>query len=428
MEPIIEIKNIGKSYNITGLKQGRGYIALRDIFSEYLKHPLVKLKRLVNVILGKNRNEIFWALQDINFAVNRGEAIGIIGPNGAGKSTLLKILSRITPPTTGEIILRGRVASLLEVGTGFHPELSGRENIYLNGAILGMTKKEIAKKFDAIVQFSGVEQFIDTPVKRYSSGMYIRLAFAIAAHIEPDILIVDEVLAVGDAEFQRKCLGKMDEVARVGGRTVLFVSHNMAAVSRLCVKTILLDKGKVIACGDTDEVIGKYLSAGYANASHLQFPLHSTDVILHSYSIKQDGSESVAIAGERPFCVIVEFSILKTLRLFRVGIFIKNNMDSVITKTFVQDYLREFEEIKPGKYSATLEIPSHLFLAGEYRIELKIFCVSLTNFFEREHIEKSINLYAAKDYNDIGSKNGDTKGYFLIPKAWSVTSINKSDK
>src|SRR3989344_594533 len=216
MEPIIEIKNIGKSYNITGLKQGRGYIALRDIFSEYLKHPLVKLKRLVNVILGKNRNEIFWALQDINFAVSRGEAIGIIGPNGAGKSTLLKILSRITPPTTGEIILRGRVASLLEVGTGFHPELSGRENIYLNGAILGMTKKEIAKKFDAIVQFSGVEQFIDTPVKRYSSGMYIRLAFAIAAHIEPDILIVDEVLAVGDADFQKKCLGKLSEVTSLG--------------------------------------------------------------------------------------------------------------------------------------------------------------------------------------------------------------------
>src|SRR3989338_4959249 len=184
MEPIIEIKNIGKSYNITGLKQGRGYIALRDIFSEYLKHPLVKLKRLVNVILGKNRNEIFWALQDINFAVNRGEAIGIIGPNCAGKSTLLKILSRITPPTTGEIILRGRVASLLEVGTGFHPELTGRENVYLNGAILGMSRKEIRHKFAAIVNFAGIGDFLDTPVKRYSSGMYVRLAFAVSAHLD----------------------------------------------------------------------------------------------------------------------------------------------------------------------------------------------------------------------------------------------------
>jgi lipopolysaccharide transport system ATP-binding protein len=205
-----------------------------------------------------NRQSEFWALSDINFAVEKGEVLGIIGRNGAGKSTLLKVLSRITPPTTGEIRLRGRVGSLLEVGTGFHPELTGRENIYLNGAILGMRKKEIERKFDEIVEFSGVEKFLDTPVKRYSSGMYVRLAFSVAAHLEPDILIVDEVLAVGDAEFQKKCLGKMHDVTTKDGRTVLLVSHNMEAIRNLCSRSILLDQGKKVFEGTTEEALRQY--------------------------------------------------------------------------------------------------------------------------------------------------------------------------
>jgi len=235
MAPIIEVKNLGKKYNIT--HRLGGYIALRDVITNAFKSPLKFLKRKTKRFLGRETKEEFWALENICFSVNQGEAIGIIGANGAGKSTLLKILTGITPPTTGEAILRGKVASLLEVGTGFHPELTGRENILLNGAILGMPQKEIIKKFDKIVEFSGVSKFLDTPVKYYSSGMYVRLAFSVAAHMEPDILLVDEVLAVGDAEFQKKCLGKMDEVTKTAGRTILFVSHNWRP-SKVCVKKL----------------------------------------------------------------------------------------------------------------------------------------------------------------------------------------------
>jgi len=257
MEPIIEIKNLSKKYNIT--RQQGGYIALRDILADVAKHPFKFLKNKTKQIVNKEKKEEFWALKDINFTVEKGEAIGIIGANGAGKSTLLKILSKITPPTTGQIEYKGKMSSLLEVGTGFHPELTGRENIFLNGAILGMSKKEIAEKFDDIVEFSGIGKFLDTPVKRYSSGMYVRLAFAVAAHMEPDILVVDEVLAVGDAEFQKKCLGKMDEVTKEAGRTILFVSHNMSAIQNLCKRCILLEGGKIKMIGETKEVIKKYL-------------------------------------------------------------------------------------------------------------------------------------------------------------------------
>lgn len=255
--PIIEIKGIGKRYTIT--HQQGGYIALRDIFANILRNPFKFAKHKAKQLVGLAAHEEFWALRDVNLEVERGEVIGIIGKNGSGKSTLLKVLSGITPPTEGEITMRGRTASLLEVGTGFHPELSGRENIFLNGAILGMTKKEIVRKFDEIVAFSGVEKFLDTPVKHYSSGMYVRLAFSVAAHMEPDVLIVDEVLAVGDAEFQKKCMGKMEEVTEKDGRTILFVSHDLDAIQRLCKRTVLLENGKVKMIGETREVIEKYL-------------------------------------------------------------------------------------------------------------------------------------------------------------------------
>jgi lipopolysaccharide transport system ATP-binding protein len=260
----IAVENLSKDYLIGHRFSPKGpykYIALRDVIGRELRNFIRNAGDVVRgrqVIQG-DEVEVFHALSDVSFEVKQGEVLGIIGRNGAGKSTLLKILSRITEPTTGRIVLRGRVASLLEVGTGFHPELTGRENIFLNGAILGMTQREIRRKFDEIVAFAEVDRFIDTPVKHYSSGMYVRLAFAVAAHLEPEILIVDEVLAVGDAEFQQKCLGKMDEVSRQQGRTVLFVSHNIEAVLKLCSKAILLESGRIQAVGDTKTVTNAYL-------------------------------------------------------------------------------------------------------------------------------------------------------------------------
>ncbi|MBI5208118.1 MAG: ABC transporter ATP-binding protein [Candidatus Firestonebacteria bacterium] len=269
---VIVVENLSKKYVIGHQGQGYRYVALRDIITEKFKNVG---KRIFNPLKSlsdsqkKSTKEDFWALKDINFEIEQGERIGIIGRNGAGKSTLLKILSRITDPTTGRIKIKGRISSLLEVGTGFHPELTGRENIYLNGAILGMNKIEIRKKFDEIVSYAEVEKFLDTPVKRYSSGMYLRLAFAVAAHLESEILLVDEVLAVGDAAFQRKCLNKMKEVGQ-NGRTVLFVSHNMAAIASLTSKCCLMEQGKLKLFSSSDEVITNYLSSAQ---SLLSIPL-----------------------------------------------------------------------------------------------------------------------------------------------------------
>lgn len=270
-DAIITVENLSKAYLI-GHAHREPYIALRDVIARESRNFVRKAIDLVHgrqVIQGDEVEE-FWALNDVSFEVKRGEIVGIIGRNGAGKSTLLKILSRITEPTKGRVLLRGRVASLLEVGTGFHRELTGRENIFLNGAILGMTQREIRKKFDEIVAFAGVEQFLDTPVKRFSSGMYVRLAFAVAAHLEPEILIVDEVLAVGDAEFQKKCLGKMDEVSRRDGRTVLLVSHNLAAVSELTHRALLLDSGRVAVDGPTMDAVSAYIAKGRGAANYVR--------------------------------------------------------------------------------------------------------------------------------------------------------------
>ncbi|MDD2656642.1 MAG: ABC transporter ATP-binding protein [Patescibacteria group bacterium] len=269
-QPMIEVKNLGKKYRI-GEKEK--YLALRD----KIAHPIKAIKSL-------REQKDFWALEDVNFTVEPGEVLGIIGRNGAGKSTLLKILSRITPPTTGEIKMRGRVGSLLEVGTGFHPELTGRENIFLSGSILGMRKKEIEKKFDEIVEFAGIEKFLDTPVKRYSSGMYVRLGFAIAAHLEPEILLIDEVLAVGDAEFQKKCLGKMGDITKNDGRTIIFVSHNMGAIQNLCSKCLYLEDGKIKKIGKTDDIINLYL---FKNSD-----ISEVD-ILQSHHVKGNGDVNI---------------------------------------------------------------------------------------------------------------------------------------
>lgn len=258
---VIRAENLGKKYVIGHEAQRDSYVSLRDVIARAAKGMASSAQQLVGMkasVAGSTKED-FWALKDINFEINEGDVVGVIGRNGAGKSTLLKVLSRITEPTLGRVSIRGRVASLLEVGTGFHPELTGRENIYLNGAILGMSGSEIQRKFDEIVDFAEIEQFLDTPVKRYSSGMYVRLAFAVAAHLEPEILIIDEVLAVGDAEFQKKCLGKMGEVASQG-RTVLFVSHNMEAIQRICQSAILLSGGQIRLHDKVEACIESYFS------------------------------------------------------------------------------------------------------------------------------------------------------------------------
>jgi len=277
-ETVITVENLSKRYFVGHRTEHERYTALRDVVvrkAHNFTRKAVDLFRGREVVQGDAIEE-FWALKDVNFEVKQGEVVGIIGRNGAGKSTLLKILSRITEPTEGRVTLRGRVASLLEVGTGFHPELTGRENIFLNGAILGMTRQEVRKKFDEIVSFAEVERFLDTPVKRYSSGMYVRLAFAVAAHLEPEILIIDEVLAVGDAEFQKKCLGKMGDVSRQEGRTVLFVSHNIASVSDLTHRALLLESGHIAAIGPTAEVVSRYVSRGRAAAHYVRPPSQPT--------------------------------------------------------------------------------------------------------------------------------------------------------
>jgi lipopolysaccharide transport system ATP-binding protein len=262
MSPIISVSNLSKAYRI-GKKADRAD-SFVGMLQDSIAAPFINWRRMAQVGSGCNtsQDDLHWALRSVSIDVNRAEVVGIIGKNGAGKSTLLKILSRITEPTDGEVRIRGRVASLLEVGTGFHPDLSGRENVYLNGTILGMRKSEIDRKFEEIVEFSGVGKFLDTPIKRYSSGMKVRLAFAVAAFLEPEILIVDEVLAVGDAEFQKKCLGKMKDIATDSGRTVLFVSHNMNAVMTLCTKAVHLEQGKALLVSDVNTVIEHYLSAG----------------------------------------------------------------------------------------------------------------------------------------------------------------------
>lgn len=363
--PIITVKNIGKKYDIT--HQQGGYIALRDIIANVFKNPFKFLKHKTKKVFGMETKEEFWALKDLNFEVFKGEAIGIIGSNGAGKSTLLKLLSKITPPTTGEIILHGKVASLLEVGTGFHPELTGRENIFLNGAILGMTKKEIVEKFDAIVKFSGVEKFIDTPVKRYSSGMYVRLAFSVAAHMEPDILIVDEVLAVGDAEFQKKCLGKMDEVTKEAGRTILFVSHNMSAIRQLCKKCILLEDGKIKYFGETENVIKKYISFSKNKISE------KWENSGHEFENDYFKPEKFYISKENDnnLWINIEANIKKIDPSLTIGYALYTEDNNLLYWTYQTDKQeKDWPILKTGKCSIKSKLPLEIMNNGIFKIEL----------------------------------------------------------
>ncbi len=369
---IIEIKGVSKRYNITH-EHGK-YIALRDILANILRNPFKYIWTKTRKAVGRDSVEKFWALRDINLTVEKGEVIGIIGSNGAGKSTLLKILTGITPPTEGEVIMRGKVASLLEVGTGFHPELTGRENIFLNGAILGMTRKEIAQKFDKIVEFSGVEKFIDTPVKKYSSGMYVRLAFSVAAHMEPDILLVDEVLAVGDAEFQKKCLGKMDEVTKGAGRTILFVSHNIAAIQRICNKTVLLDKGKMVMFGPTNEVIERYLSGNRENSGETLFntdPKKDAEVTEISFE-NEKGEKSGTFLSNEAWKIKIKYTVKKKAPKTMVTLEFYSNTGTMFFMTTDSDKEKDLLDKPAGEYEAVLSVPRNMLNPGSYTLRVTI--------------------------------------------------------
>ena len=369
-KPIISIERIGKAYYIG--RQVDTHQTFRDAIANFAKAPLRRLREQAGP--SHDSQDAFWALRDASFDVSQGEVIGLVGRNGAGKSTLLKLLSRITEPTEGRAVLRGRVASLLEVGTGFHPELTGRENIYLNGSILGMTRHEIRRKFDQIVAFSEIEQFLDTPVKRYSSGMYVRLAFAVAAHLEPEILIVDEVLAVGDAQFQKRCLGKMKEVATGQGRTVLFVSHNMQAVSTLTQRCILLKKGRIAAAGPTADVISQYLQDGGSSPDMIYTaPASNKSPRITRVELRTSEPNNVQMNGE-PMRALIEVSTPVPINTARVSFHACNALGEPMTYFWAHD--TEFPMCRePGVYRLACTIPKLRLYMGNYtlRVHLKEF-------------------------------------------------------
>ena len=359
-QPIIAAENLGKLYRLRH-KATQPYSTLRDTLT-------AQVKRLFRGASGGDlqaaTDEEFWALKDVNFEIERGEAVGIIGRNGAGKSTLLKILSRITEPTAGRVRLRGRVASLLEVGTGFHPELTGRENIFLNGAILGMTKGEIQRRFDEIVEFAEVGKFLDTPVKHYSSGMYVRLAFAVAAHLEPEILVVDEVLAVGDAGFQKKCLGKIGGLSQ-GGRTVLFVSHNIQAISALCGRGIYLRDGRVVFAGATAEAVRQYMLpgrtsfAGVAYAGPLQRVVHFTDLKINGRS-----GDGVAVSPAEEIQFEVRGYSERHFSSFRMALSVYKSDLRIFTARDVGPT----EPLRKGEFVFNMSVPGYLLRPGIYSL------------------------------------------------------------
>ncbi|MFA6077804.1 MAG: ABC transporter ATP-binding protein [Candidatus Paceibacterota bacterium] len=404
MNNIIEVKNLGKKYTIN---HHRGsYVALRDILTAIMKSPFKFLKKKAKEIAGIDTKEDFWALKDVSFNIEPGEVVGVIGRNGAGKSTLLKILTGITPPTTGEIRMKGKVASLLEVGTGFHPELTGRENIFLNGAILGMTKKEIVEKFDEIVAFAGIDKFLDTPVKYYSSGMYVRLAFSVAAHMEPDILLVDEVLAVGDAEFQKKCLGKMEEVTKKSGRTILFVSHNMAAIQSLCKKCILLEKGTVKMVGETKEVVTHYLNDKSGNTTSISLTDKNigNDIakLLGARMVYKTGEEATFVFSDKEVGVEMDFEVLQSNQNLvpNIHIFTRAGEYAFISHSDLDVKLNN-----TGKHRATAWIPANLLNEGTYivGIALSTMIPLKVHFYAQEALVFQVmtNLDTAKknDFN-----------------------------
>ena len=382
----IRVENLGKQYKI-GAQVDR-YRTLRDTIADTVKQP-IKMIRYGPT----SSNETIWALNDISFDVHKGEVLGVIGRNGAGKSTLLKILSRVTEPTKGFAEIHGRVGSLLEVGTGFHPELTGRENIALNGAILGMKRSEIDRKFDEIVEFSGVEKFIDTPVKRYSSGMYLRLAFAVAAHMEPEILVVDEVLAVGDAEFQRKCLGKMSDVASEG-RTVLFVSHNMSAILRLTQESIVLEKGKLVLRAPSPQAVDYYLTSGFSQTGERYWQPDEVPAKADPFRpvalrvLDPRGKVVNTVRSVEPVTVEVEYAVEAPITGLRVGLYLMATYGEHIFTSFDTDDQVQYDQFgvrKAGRYISRCDIPADFLNEGRYVLGLNASTFRVRRYFQDEH-------------------------------------------
>lgn len=401
MKPVIQIENLSKSYILRHENRER-YRALRDVISSGAR----------NILKGKSgrtmpAEEEFWALKDVSFSLGQGERVGIIGRNGAGKSTLLKILSRITEPSTGLIKIRGRVASLLEVGTGFHPELTGSENIFLNGAILGMSRQEIRRKFDEIVSFAEVERFLDTPVKRYSSGMYVRLAFAVAAHLEPEILVIDEVLAVGDAQFQKKCLGKMEDVSRNEGRTVIFVSHNMGVVAQLCQSAIVLDKGSIGYQGNTEGAIDYYLGQGRPQNAY-ESPDDRKEFYVASADVFDEHGQPCHhfLTTDR---MTIRFRVKKKVCnphvMFSCTI---QNRNGDYLSTFVErmeDYFGKEE----GEHEFVVRYPANLLAPNSYAFRLALFLPNGKTF---DLVEMICPVTVVDEGSPMAAYEGSSYGYF----------------
>jgi len=431
----IRVENLGKKYLLThmGNRGHKKYTALRDVITEAAMAPFRSLRRRLGKTVEDEQpdsgsHEEFWALKDVSFEIERGEAVGIIGRNGAGKSTLLKLLSRITEPTTGRIEIEGQVASLLEVGTGFHPELTGRENIYLNGAILGMKRAEIKGKFDEIVAFAEVEKFLDTPVKHYSSGMYVRLAFAVAAHLEPDVLIVDEVLAVGDAEFQKKCLGKMKSVSEKDGRTVLFVSHNMQAIRQMCQRVIFLKQGKIVYAGDPHEAISGYLGQGVNAESHTAIDL--TDyprtrsiegaVFLRMRFTDGHGQPATSVRLTDNLGVEMDIKVKKPLRQFNLSMAVVHGEG---LRVFSEAYCDQhaMPDLAPGEYTLRFHIPMRFFKMESYFVALTLIengkiCDHVDGLLMPEIVDENPNL----------QMESQRWGVLRVPVTWDLIKPMKS--
>ena len=383
MSTAIVVDNVSKAYRLGAI----GGATLKEDFSRWWAkargkpNPLLKIGHTQD---SRQSGDLYWALNNVGFEVKEGEVLGIIGGNGAGKSTLLKILSQVTAPTSGQIKIKGRIASLLEVGTGFHPELTGRENVFLNGAILGMTKREIHRKLEEIIDFSGIEEFIDTPVKRYSSGMYVRLAFAVAAHLEPEILILDEVLAVGDAQFQKKCLGKMKETGSQG-RTVIFVSHNLAAVKSLCNSAISLSKGKIVRAGPVASVVDEYLGHGFRNTHELSWaddePAPGNEnVTVHKIMVSAQGNPQAALTVATALQVELSYSLLLDDVLFYASFHFRTISGECI---FVS--AQAPQQVRKGRYSSVCHIPANLLNTGTYTLHIYFVRDGNTVLFEMEN-------------------------------------------
>ncbi len=399
MPPIIHIQDIGKRYQIAAAQP---YLSLRDVMRQ-------KAQRLFR----PRDKEDFWALQNINLKISAGERIGIIGRNGAGKSTLLKLISRITPPTTGSVTIQGRVASLLEVGTGFHPELTGRENIYFNGSVLGLKRREINQRFDEIVAFSGVEGFIDTPLKQYSSGMQLRLAFSVAAHLEPEVLLIDEVLAVGDMEFQKKCLGKMEEVSRQEGRTILFVSHNMAYLTSLCNRGVLLEKGKLAKEDTMPQVMAEYTTglSGLAAKRVWAFDGPGNDVVrlLSVCIVDASGSMQESVGVTERIGIQMEYEVLQGGHVLWLGHNIHNAAGINIFDAHSVDTELYTKPHQKGRYMATAWIPENLLNPGSFLVSSAIF----NHLSQAIHFhERDVLLFQVHEVFDAPTARGMSPGDF----------------